>query len=68
MEYSKLNKLIVIALTLMLTGFKADCAVAADTPDIYHLHQGDKVLISVWREETLQREVVVLPDAASHSP
>lgn len=57
-----------MALTLMLTGFKADCAVAADTPDIYHLHQGDKVLISVWREETLQREVVVLPDGSITFP
>ena len=43
-------------------GIKTDLAVAADKADIYQLHQGDKVLISVWREDTLQREVVVLPD------
>jgi polysaccharide export outer membrane protein len=43
-------------------------AVAADKPDIYRLRQGDKVLISVWREETLQREVVVLPDGSVTFP
>lgn len=37
-------------------------------PDIYRLRQGDKILISVWREATLQREVVVLPDGSITFP
>lgn len=45
-----------------------EVAVAAEQSDIYQLHQGDKVLISVWREETLQREVVVLPDGSITFP
>ena len=43
-------------------------AVTSDNPNIYRLHQGDKVLISVWREDTLQREVVVLPDGSVTFP
>lgn len=43
-------------------------AVAADKTDIYQLHQGDKLMISVWREETLQKEVVVLPDGSVTFP
>lgn len=43
-------------------------AIAAEKSDIYQLHQGDKVLISVWREDTLQREVVVLPDGSVTFP
>jgi polysaccharide biosynthesis/export protein len=42
--------------------------VASDNPDIYRLRSGDKVLISVWREDTLQREVVVLPDGSITFP
>jgi polysaccharide export outer membrane protein len=45
-----------------------EAAAAADKVDIYKLHQGDKVMISVWREDTLQREVVVLPDGSITFP
>jgi polysaccharide export outer membrane protein len=41
---------------------------ASDNPDIYRLRSGDKVLISVWREDTLQREAVVLPDGSITFP
>ena len=46
----------------------AEFAFTADSSDIYQLHQGDKVLISVWREEALQKEVVVLPDGSVTFP
>jgi polysaccharide biosynthesis/export protein len=45
-----------------------ESALAAGTSDIYQLHQGDKVLISVWREATLQKEVIVLPDGSVTFP
>lgn len=69
-------RIIFFALCLMLVDMNAGVAiaadkgvaVAADKPDIYRLHQGDKVLISVWREETLQKEVVVLPDGSITFP
>lgn len=43
-------------------------AIAAGGQEIYQLRPGDRVMISVWREETLQREVVVLPDGSITFP
>jgi polysaccharide export outer membrane protein len=64
----KMNKFLLCMMTLILTCVNTDLAIAADKPDIYQLHQGDKVLVSVWREDTLQREVVVLPDGSITFP
>lgn len=65
-------KTIFCALFLLLTDVNAAHAVTADKPDnkpdVYLLRQGDKILISVWREETLQREVAVLPDGSVTFP
>jgi polysaccharide export outer membrane protein len=52
----------------MCVEMSSGVAAAAEKPEIYQLHQGDKVLISVWREETLQKEVVVLPDGSVTFP
>jgi polysaccharide export outer membrane protein len=45
-----------------------EIAMAADKSEIYQLRQGDRVLISVWREDTMQREVIVLPDGSVTFP
>ncbi len=69
----KMMKLLV-AFTLLLAYLNADMAVAADKivatdkPVVYQLHQGDKVLVSVWGEDTLKQEVVVLPDSSITLP
>lgn len=63
-----MNKILFFALFLMLTCIKTDLVLAADKPDIYQLRQGDIVMISVWREDTLQRQVVVLPDGSITFP
>lgn len=55
------------ALALLLS-VNAGQAVAADNPDTYRLHQGDTVLVSVWREDALQKEVTVLPDGSITLP
>ena len=57
-------RIIIFVLVCLNTG----AALAVDNPEIYRLHQGDKLLISVWREETLQKEVVVLPDGSVTFP
>jgi polysaccharide export outer membrane protein len=62
--FSKIFLVIPLFWVCMSTG----SASASDNPDIYRLHQGDKVMISVWREETLQKEVVVLPDGSVTFP
>lgn len=59
---------LLVALTLLLAYLNTGMAVAADKPVVYHLHQGDKVLVSVWGEDTLKQEVVVLPDSSITLP
>ena len=36
--------------------------------DVYHLNSGDKLEITVWEEEKLKQEVVVLPDGTITFP
>lgn len=50
---------------LMLLAMSAWGQPAADT---YALRQGDKLQISVWREDALNREVRVLPDGSISFP
>ncbi|MBU1424362.1 MAG: polysaccharide biosynthesis/export family protein [Gammaproteobacteria bacterium] len=59
---------VFFALCLLWLELGSGGAVAADSPEIYQLRPGDRVLISVWREDTLQREVVVLPDGSVTFP
>jgi polysaccharide export outer membrane protein len=46
----------------------AGLSVAADNPGAYQLRQGDTVSVSVWREDTLQKQVIVLPDGSITLP
>lgn len=63
-----MTKLLLSALFLMLTCMSAGLTIAADKSDIYQLRQGDTVMISVWREDTLQKQVIVLPDGSITFP
>lgn len=42
--------------------YSANTAVFAQAMDGYTLNPGDQLHISVWREDTLDKEVIVLPD------
>jgi len=53
---------------LLLMCLNANHVMAEDGLEIYKLRQGDTVLISVWRDDTLQRQVVVLPDGSITFP
>lgn len=50
---------------LLLAGFLVNFAFAADT---YKLKEGDALQISVWGEDTLQKDVIVLPDGTISFP
>lgn len=63
-----MNKILLFAISLLLVWTDAGMAVAAENPDIYQLRQGDAVLISVWREDTLTRQMIVLPDGSVTFP
>ena len=58
-----------IAFTLLLLAcLNVDQAIAADNPAVYQLHQGDTILVSVWGEDKLKQQVVVLPDRSITLP
>lgn len=63
-----MRRILFFALSLLLVSMSAGLAVAADKPGAYQLRQGDSLQISVWREETLQRQVIVLPDGSITLP
>lgn len=46
----------------------AGAVTAQEVRDAYALRHGDKLQISVWREEALNREVKVLPDGSIGFP
>lgn len=62
-------KLLCIVFGLFLVALSLNTSAAVtDKTETYQLRQGDKLLISVWREDTLQREVIVLPDGSVTFP
>lgn len=63
-----MSRALFLALTLLLAGINTGLAVAADKPGAYQLRQGDSLQISVWREEALQKQVIVLPDGSITLP
>lgn len=55
--------------TIFLACFMfANTAFSADSINAYKLNQGDVLQVSVWGEETLQKEVRVLPDGSISFP
>ena len=48
--------------------FLSTLAFSAESSAFYKLNQGDSILISVWGEDTLQKEVKVLPDGSISFP
>jgi polysaccharide export outer membrane protein len=62
-----MNKLLFFVFFLIVC-MRSDPAVAADETGIYQLRQGDTLMISVWKQEALQKQVVVLPDGSITFP
>jgi polysaccharide biosynthesis/export protein len=57
-------KVVLLLVSFLFSG----TATYADNGEIYKLNQGDLLQISVWGEETLQKEVRVLPDGSITFP
>lgn len=60
-----MKKLIQLILSMTLTLIISN-AFAAE--DFYALNAGDRLTISVWNEEALQKDVVILPDGTISFP
>ena len=63
-----MGKLLFFIFSLWCLCLKSGLVVAAENPNMYKLHQGDTVLVSVWREDTLQKQAIVLPDGSITLP
>lgn len=61
----KIGRLFLMAIVGLVAIFQSFNAFADEN---YRLHYGDSVFISVWGEETLQKEVKVLPDGSVTFP
>lgn len=59
---------VIFMLCLCVKSEAAVETVAANKPGIYQLRQGDTVVVSVWRQDALQRQVIVLPDGSITLP
>ena len=61
---------VAVAVLLMAWGslFQASNAQAQSAATDYKLHAGDKIQVSVWKEEDLQRLVIVRPDGKFSFP
>jgi len=62
-----MNK-IFFSVFLLSVCMRSEPVVAADETDIYQLRQGDALMVSVWKQEALQKQVVVLPDGSITFP
>lgn len=62
-----MNRICVVIFLLLVNMHLASAAVP-DNAGSYQLHQGDTVMISVWRQDALQKQVVVLPDGSITLP
>lgn len=63
-----MNKILFFVFFVLFVCMKSELVVAADNPAIYQLRQGDVVMVSVWREDALQKQVTVLPDGSITLP
>lgn len=61
----KIGRLFLMVIVGLVATFQSINAIADEN---YRLHYGDSVFISVWGEETLQKEVKVLPDGSVTFP
>ena len=59
------SKILLLVLFLTVTGFQSARSLAADTDSPvsqYEIQPGDILMVSVWKEDDLSREVIVRPD------
>ena len=61
-----INRLLLLCMAVALPALAQDLPVAAASA--YRINAGDTLAISVWKEEDLQREVLVRPDGAFSFP
>ncbi len=58
----RIAPLVPLFLTLLLVPPPAACAAATSAAGEYRIGPGDLILVSVWKDEALTRQLVVLPD------
>ncbi|QNT70154.1 polysaccharide biosynthesis/export family protein [Defluviicoccus vanus] len=61
-------KFLIVAAILSLAAHSSLHAASAQDPEPYTLNAGDAIAVSVWHEEDLRRDLVVLPDGTVSFP
>ena len=61
-------KIALIAPVCLFTGLAGTNSLQAETPESYLIQPGDILQISVWREESLLRQVLIRPDGRMSFP
>lgn len=64
----EMRGILTVAFIFVVGFFSVPVSVAAEQSNAYMLHAGDSVQVSVWREDSLQKEVKVLPDGSITFP
>ena len=59
---------LIYCFVVSISVFFTSLATSAESNSIYKLNQGDTLFISVWGDETLKKEVKVLPDGSISFP
>ena len=67
-EATNMSMKAFFAFFLLLLTVRPGLVFAGDSPEIYRLHPGDSVQVSVWKEDSLEKAVVVLPDGSITLP
>jgi len=63
-----MDRKLFLAIALLCVSVKSGLAAEAPSMNMYKLHQGDTVSVSVWREDALQKQAIVLPDGSITFP
>lgn len=63
-----MNRLILNLTSFIVWSLALFLPLSAMAGDVYRLHQGDTVQVSVWKEDALQLKVNVLPDGSITYP
>lgn len=68
MDYSKMLKLLLIAIFLLPISSQAEQEKNKEESGAYQVQPGDVLEISVWKEQELQKEVIIRPDGGMSFP
>jgi len=59
---------LIVAFFLIGLNLISESGIAEEAQELYKLHSGDSVTVSVWREDKLRTQAIILPDGSISLP